>query len=127
MVLDYDEPQRVAAMGVQAGGKLRSCIVWVLGALLGIASLDTIPDPPALHPHSTALAASQSSMAPCPIEQRLRCAWSCPATQSAQVRWITFTSLSEPRLPKNEIALAGHAADPSPPMLQVSGRLLLQS
>jgi len=36
--------------------KLSSCTIWVLGLLLAIASVDTVPDPPAVNPRAVGVA-----------------------------------------------------------------------
>ena len=98
---------------VQAGMKSTSCIIWVLGLLLAIASVDTIPDPPAVNPRSV------SAASVCELRgdvcERLNSGWFISSL--VQVRWIAFTSAYEPKLPTDWIALTGLATDPSPPTL----------
>jgi hypothetical protein len=98
---------------VHAGMKSRSCIIWVLGLLLVIASVDTIPDPPALNPRSVSVALLCEARGD--VCERLNSGWIISSL--VQVRWIAFTSAYEPKLPTDWIALTGLATDPSPPTL----------
>src|SRR5215472_12878372 len=91
--------------------------IWILGALLVIATLDALPDPPAVNP-STALCKvvrlhdCSSDSAPPP-----RCDFlgtSCPFC----VSMVTPDSFRAYR-PIDRIIRAGQAADPSPPTRQV--------
>jgi hypothetical protein len=99
---------------VQAGMKSRSCIIWVLGLLLAIASIDTVPDPPAVNPRSVSVASLCEARGDV-CERRLNSGWFIASL--VQVRWIAFTSAYEPKLPADWIALTGLATDPSPPTL----------
>jgi hypothetical protein len=94
--------------------KSRSCIIWVLGLLLAIASVDTVPDPPAVNPRSVSVA-SLSEARGHACERRLNSGWFISSL--VQVRWIAFTSVYEPKLSTDWIALTGLATDPSPPAL----------
>jgi hypothetical protein len=98
---------------VHAGMKSRSCIFWVLGLLLVIASVDTIPDPPALNPRSVGVALLCEARGE--VCERLNSGWIISSL--VQVRWIAFTSAYETKLPTDWIALTGLATDPSPPTL----------
>jgi hypothetical protein len=105
--------------------KSKSYIVWVVGALLVIASVDTIPDPPAVNPHAVSVATRLCKTRGGACEYRLRCDWSY--SSHLQVRWTAFTSVYEPNLPSDRIALTGFAADPSPPGARNSAQLLTHS
>jgi hypothetical protein len=96
--------------------KSKTCAIWFLGLLIGIASVDTIPDPPALNPHTFSVASRLREARGGVCERRLNSDWSC--TCHLQVRWMTFTSVCEPDLPNDWIAITGFAADPSPPALE---------
>jgi hypothetical protein len=93
--------------------KSRSCIIWALGLLLAIASVDTIPDPPAVNPRSVSAAFLFEARGE--VCERLNSGWFISSL--VQVRWIAFTSVYEPKLPTDWIALTGLATDPSPPAL----------
>jgi hypothetical protein len=112
-------------LGTQAGMKSISCTVWVLGALMVLASLDTVPDPPAVNPQAVNVI---SHLRTCPNRfcERLTCDSSCTSSH-LQLRWIAFTSAYEPNRPSDRIALTGHAADPSPPALEARRKLYFQS
>jgi hypothetical protein len=97
--------------------KSRSCIIWVLGALMVITSADAVPDPPAVNPHTVSVASRLREARGGACERRLISDWSCTSSH-LQIRWITFTSAYEPNLPSAWIALTEHAADPSPPALE---------
>jgi len=92
--------------------KSRSCIIWVLGLLLAIASVDTVPDPPAVNPGSVSVASLCEAHSDV-CERRLNSGWFISSL--VQVRWIAFTLAYEPKLPTDSIALTGLATDPSPP------------
>jgi hypothetical protein len=94
--------------------KSRSCITWVLSLLLAIASVDTVPDPPAVNPRTVVVASLCDGRGDV-CERRLNFDWSISSL--VQVRWIAFTSVYEPKLVTDWIALTGLAADPSPPAL----------
>lgn len=93
--------------------KSRACIIWVLGPLLAIASLDTVPDPPALNPRAVTVASLQGEVRFDVRERRFNSDSSI--SSRLQVRWIAFTASYEPNLPKDRIVLTGFATDPSPP------------
>jgi hypothetical protein len=93
--------------------KLRSSIVWVLGLLLAIASVDTVPDPPAVNPRGVDVAYILGDVCGNAHERWLNSDSS--VSLLLQVRWIAFTSAYEPNLPTDRIVLTGFATDPSPP------------
>jgi hypothetical protein len=105
--------------------KSKSCIIWVLGLLMVIVSVDTIPDPPAVNPHTVSVASRLGEARGVVCERRLNSDWSC--TSHLQVRWIAFTSIYEPNLPIDWIAITGFAADPSPPALEARRKLYFHS
>jgi hypothetical protein len=93
------------------------CTVWILGALLVIASVDAIPDPPAIDPHMVTV------KVPGPKE----CAESpCGQADTGillnllahfQTSGTIFIEDTKPAGPSAWIAQAGQAADSSPPAL----------
>jgi hypothetical protein len=93
--------------------KLRSCIIWVLGLLLAIASVDAASDPPAVSPRAVGLDYILCDVCGDVHERRLNSDSSISLL--LQVRWIAFTSAYEPNLPADRIVLTGFATDPSPP------------
>ena len=85
--------------------------IWILAALLVVASVDAIPDPPALDPHFAAMKVpSLSGLA----VQNL------PGNDSSlapfQARGAVFVGDTEPDCPATAIAQMEQAADPSPPL-----------
>jgi len=93
--------------------KLRSSIIWVLGLLLAIVSVDTMPDPPAVNPRAVAVACIS-----CDVCGDVRERWlnsDSSVSLLLQVRWIAFMSAYEPNLPTDRIVVTGFATDPSPP------------
>ena len=92
--------------------KLIGCMVWVLGLMLIVASLDAMPDPPALDPHA--------SMAKAPI---VRACSDCAQTSlvmlpaRTQVDSRSFIPEDERNRPGDYMARTGQAADPSPPAI----------
>ena len=88
------------------------CMVWVLGVVLIVASLDAVPDPPAIDPHGTvAKAFSARDCADCFGDQPS--AVTMPSRN--QTQWTSFTNEYEPNRPSDLMAETGQAADPSPP------------
>jgi hypothetical protein len=95
--------------------KLRSCIFWVLGLLLAIASVDPIPDPPAVNPGAVGVA-----LVLCDLRDDVHERWlDCDSSISLLFRFrsIACTSAFEPILPTDRIVLTAFAADPSPPFI----------
>jgi hypothetical protein len=96
--------------------RLMRCTIWILSALMAVASLDKIPDPPALDPHMLAVKArGPSECAETP---------SGPAGDGglpdllAPFETPTFLARNiEPDCPSSLTIRTGHAADPSPPVL----------
>jgi len=113
-------------LGVQAGMKSQSCIIWVLGALMFIAAVDAIPDPPAVNSHAVSVASRISEARGGVCEWRLKSDWSCTSSH-LQIRWIVFRSADEPNLPSDWIVLTGYAADPSPPVFEGQRNLYFRS
>jgi hypothetical protein len=96
--------------------KSKLSIIWALGALMVIVSLDALPDPPAVNPHTGNVASRLCEARGSLCEPRLNCDWSCTSSH-VQIRWIALASAYEPNLPSDWIVLTGQAADPSPPAL----------
>ena len=95
--------------------KTNSYLLWILGAVLALASVDTIPDPPAVNPHTVNVASRLCDFGCGASEQRLNCGWFCFSSHLHATR-IAFISASEPSLPRDWIVLTGQAADTSPPV-----------
>ncbi len=112
--------------GAQTVMKLKSCIIWVLGALMVIASVDAIPDPPAVNSHTVNVASLLCKARGAVCERRLNCDWS-RSSSHLQTRWISFTSTDEPNRPSDWIVLTGYAADPSPPVFEAQHNLYFRS
>jgi hypothetical protein len=93
--------------------KLRSCIIWVLGLLLAIASVDAVPDPPAVNPRAVGVDYTLCDVCGDVHERRLNSDSSISLL--LQVRRIAFKSAYEPNLPTDRVVLTGFATDPSPP------------
>lgn len=92
---------------------MRSCIILVVGLLLAIASVDAVPDPPAVNPH--AVGAAYILCSACGDVRECRLNSDSSISLLAQVRWVAFASAYEPNLPTDRIVLTGFATDPSPP------------
>ena len=105
--------------------KSKACLIWFLGLLIGIASVDTIPDPPAVNPPTLSVASRLSESRGGVCERRLTTDWS--GTSHLQVRWMAFASVYEPNLPNDWIAITGFASDPSPPALEARRKLYFHS
>jgi hypothetical protein len=98
---------------VQARMKLRSCTIWVLGLLLAITAVDTVPDPPAVNPRAVGVACILGDVCGEAHERWLNSDSS--VSLLLQVRWVAFMSAYEPNLPADRIVQTGFATDPSPP------------
>jgi hypothetical protein len=90
------------------------CIVCLLAALLVVASVDTIPDPPAVHSPNTVASAIRVA--------RGTGAWRLSAVAlftpcNFRLRWIAFVSANQPMLASDWMVLTGYASDSSPPAL----------
>jgi hypothetical protein len=90
-------------------------IVLVLVASLVATSVDAVPDPPAVNPHTSDIKMAGLREVPDAFaEQRLHCASACLAPH-LPFRQVDATETAKPIRPRGEIALVGYAGDPSPP------------
>jgi len=94
--------------------KTQPYLLWILGAILALASVDTIPDPPAVNPHTVSVVSQLCDSGASRPEQRFNHGRFCFSSQLHATR-IAFSSASEPSLPRDSIVLTGQAADTSPP------------
>jgi hypothetical protein len=86
--------------------------IWILCALLVVASVDATPDPPALDQHIAAVKVpSPSGFA----VQSL--SWNHSSLTVFQAREFAFAGDTEPDCPASFLAQVGQAADSSPPCL----------
>ena len=95
--------------------KPKAILIWFLGLLIGVAAVDVILDPPAVNPRTVSFASRLREVRGGAPERRSSSRWS--STSQLQIRWIAFTSVYEPNLPVDWIAMTAFAADPSPPAL----------
>jgi len=96
--------------------KLIAYIALVLGSLLVAASLDAIPDPPAVNPHTVDVRAGGLRDLPEVLsEHRLCCASFCRGIQAPLLQ-IDSCETAKPNRSHDEIALVISAGDPSPPL-----------
>jgi len=89
-----------------------SCIVWILGALLVIATLDALPDPPAVNPGTVVCKVLRVHDLSCGKDPQ-----SCDSVNTAYsfpVSFIVADTCEAPR-PSEQMVLTGHVADSSPP------------
>jgi hypothetical protein len=94
--------------------KTKPYLLWILGAVLAVAAVDTVPDPPAVNPHSVTVASRLCESGSGASEGRLNSGWFCFSSRLHETR-LAFISSSEPSLPRDWIVLTGQAADTSPP------------
>ena len=94
-----------------------SCAVLMLSALMVAASIDGIPDPPAVTPHAL------NVKAPCLREfvggrgeERLTCD-SVRILAHVPIHRVSLADALKPMRPSDWITSAGYAADSSPPVL----------
>jgi hypothetical protein len=94
------------------------CTIWILGALLVIATLDTLPDPPALDPHTVKASCSRESSGDDTAQQ-----FFCEppsAGNALPAQWAEWADTQEPHHTAGESTLVRHAADSSPPLFPIS-------
>jgi len=95
-----------------------------LVSLLIVASVDTVPDPPAVNSHTVSVVSLVHKAGGAVCERRLNRGGSCtPSHSHLQTSWIACTSGHEPSLPSDRIIVTGYAADPSPPVLETPRNL----
>ena len=96
--------------------KWKASLICFLGLVMGIASLDTVPDPPAVNPHrpsaSSRVREARGGARQPPL------GFSAFRTSHLQVRRIASASASEPNITIHCVAILRFAADPSPPALE---------
>lgn len=93
------------------------CGIWLLCALTLIASLDGIPDPPAVKSGTNdvkAVAVSNPLQGLAGGEPRSNSMVPGPGTAT---RWTALRQIFEARIPIAEVAQVRQAADPSPPAI----------
>jgi hypothetical protein len=98
--------------------------IWILGALLIMATLDSQPDPPAVNP-STAL----STVLPqheCDCDAAVQYYDSLDTVSSFPVSLIAADA-SEPHHPSDRMIQTVQAADPSPPASHAGRKLFFPS
>lgn len=107
--------------------KSKLCVIWVLGALMVMAFLDAVPNPPAVNRHTGNVIHRPYEARGALCERRLSCDFSCTSPHLLKIRWIAFTSVYEPNLPGDCFAQTVQATDPSPPAIETLHKLYLQS
>jgi hypothetical protein len=101
----------------QEGMKSLSYVVFVLSALMVSASMDAVPDPPALTPHTVkAKAFCLREFVGAFREQRLTCN-SLFISPHVTIHPVSPADATKPKRSSDWITLAGYATDPSPPVL----------
>ena len=89
------------------------CMTWIVSALLVIATVDTVPDPPGVTPSTTTCHIA-------PVHHRAcdTAAPRCDSLGTAQPFPVGLAAADacEPCPPSDRMALTAQAADPSPPI-----------
>jgi len=93
--------------------RLLAWCIWILGALLLVASVDAKPDPPALDPHFAAIKVSSLSGFAKAVHNPYGNDCSLAPLQA---RRYVLVGDSEPHCPAEILAQMEQAADPSPPL-----------
>jgi hypothetical protein len=89
----------------------------VLSVLMVAATVDDIPDPPAVPPHTVTVKAScQREFVGSFREQGLTCASAC-ISPHVPIHRVGLADANEPKRSSNWIRLTAFATDPSPPVL----------
>ena len=97
----------------EVGKTSRPCIIWVLGLFLAIASVDTVPDPPAVNPRALSVVSWSCEASRCLRDDWLPFDLSIPYL--IQVRWIALNAASDANPRADRIVQVAFATDPSPP------------
>jgi hypothetical protein len=97
--------------------------IWVLGAFLILASLDSQPDPPAVNPQSALSGVLQHD---CSCDSATVSYDSLAASFPSPVSSVAADAF-EPYRPSDRMILTVHAADPSPPASPAGRKLFFQS
>src|SRR5258706_8806963 len=103
-----DEAANLLIFELAVGMKVFRSTAWVLGALLLIVSLDTVPDPPAVNPHTVCV--DLDSLGPQHLDLDTAIAGS-----NLNLRFLDPSHDRGPHHPSDSILLTGRATDPSPP------------
>lgn len=90
------------------GMKLLCYSACVLCALLLIVSMDAVPDPPAVNPHTVTVELHSAALDCLDLD-------TTAAYFHPHVRRLESSRDREPHRPSDSILLTGRAADPSPP------------
>lgn len=100
----------------QEGMKSLSYVVFVLSALMVSASMDAVPDPPALTPHTVNVKAlCLREFVGAFREQRLT--YALFISPHVTIHPVSPADATKPKRSSDWITLAGYATDPSPPVL----------
>jgi hypothetical protein len=101
-------------MGAVFSKRVVSCVIWMLYVFILAASLDTLPDPPAVNTQRVEVKA-ECDLANAPeLSLKSISNFSCIAIV---VHWIGTHQIFEAQQSSDRIALTQHAGDPSPPAL----------
>jgi hypothetical protein len=103
--------KRAAARSIWIG-------IWMLSAFIVTASLDGIPDPPAVKSPTIEVKARSLD---CQLESSPAEALTTHSFRSGPrvaARWIALRQVLDARIPADRIAMVRLAADPSPPLFQ---------
>ncbi|HEY7353365.1 MAG TPA: hypothetical protein VH596_11415 [Terriglobales bacterium] len=95
--------------------KWKASLICFLGLVMGIASLDTVPDPPAVNPHRPSICSRVREAHGGARQPPL--SFSAFRTSHLQVRRIALAS-SKSNITIYCVAIMRFAADPSPPSLE---------
>jgi hypothetical protein len=95
-----------------------SWIVWIIGAILVIGTLDTVQDPPAINPGAVLCKIVQLHDATPDRLMRRRLSLR-PVQHSLPPNWIASYACDIYH-PSDQAILTGQAADPSPPLSPVA-------
>jgi len=101
-----------------------TCVVWILCALLVMAALDTLPDPPAVNP--SAASGKLLSLHDTSCDTPMRRCDSLVASDPLPVILVAVDTIEPYRL-SDRVVLTRLAADSSPPSSQVARQPSFQS
>lgn len=87
-------------------------------AILTVAALDDVPDPPAVYPHTISVALPLRSEAYRGIRAPDLNSDCSGGSRESRIRWSRFRLVTRATLPSDWLLLTRYAADPSPPIVE---------
>ena len=94
-----------------------SYLVLILSGLMVAASIDAVPDPPAVRSDTANVKAPCLREVVVAFDEQRLTSDSAGISSHVPIHLVSLPDATKPKRSSDWIALAGHAADPSPPVL----------